>query len=847
MEGLQTKQAGLRLHRRDGRALTPWESGPATVRVSDAMNETSATRETGLLGQILPQLDIDNGPDKRGEYVCWCPFHPDGQGKPPHRPNLSVSARGYVCHACGAKGSLADLAEHLGLDSQSGRSEEESIYDYRDEDSDLLFQVCRLPRKRFYQRRPDGSGGWVPKLDDVRRVLYRLPDLLADPEAPIYVVEGERDADRLVRGNLVATTNPGGAGKWRETYAEMLKDRDVVILPDNDEPGRRHALQVARSLHGVVRTIKIVQVARSLHGVVRTIKIVELPRLPVKGDVSDWLSAGNSIAQLIELAECVAPWQPSADEAERHKSSSRESTRATAQADRLVLLLEREGVELFHDSLKASFARVPVGDHRETWSCRSKDFHQWLAGRFWDAEQSAARSDAMGSARNVIESKARFDCCERKLHLRVAWHDDAIWIDATDPKWKAIRVAKGGWEVVADPPILFRRHSHQRAMPEPVGGGDLRDLLGFVNLSDPSHELLLLVYVVCCFVPDIPHPIPVLYGPQGSAKTTLFRMLSRLIDPSALEVLSFPRSPAELVQQLSHHWSPFYDNISSIPTWVSDILCRTVTGEGFSKRELFSDDEDVIYEFRRCVGMNGVNVAAHRPDLLDRCILFGLESISPERRKPEESIWRAFEEERPRLLGSALDVLSQAMALRKSVPLTRLPRMADFALWGYAVAEALGYSGREFVAAYEGNADSRNEEALQASPVAAMVMELMEQRTEWEGTPTELLAVLEVLAEEHSVNTKANAWPRAAHTLTRRLNEVRTNLAAVGIQIEMSRGARRRSVVIRKAPVGGNSEVASDGASEAPSLAASSPKMPEDPSDAGRDGSDACDASLGPS
>ncbi|MFH1688785.1 MAG: hypothetical protein ABIE42_00935, partial [Candidatus Eisenbacteria bacterium] len=681
----------------------------------------------------------------------------------------------------------------------------------------------------FRQRRPDGNGGWAWDLKRVRRVLFRLPDLLARPEAVVYIVEGERDADRLARGDLVATTNSGGAGKWRREFGEALQGRDVVILPDNDEPGRKHARQVGRCLLGVAQTVKI----------------ITLPDLPEKGDVSDWLSAGRTTQELKDLVASSPLWQPSDANLGESPDAAGESKRSASQADRLVALVEAEGVELFHDDLGGAFARVPVSGHAEVWSCRSKNFRGWLTRSFWDSEEKAVGSEALSSALNVIAARALFEGSRYTLYNRVARYDDAIWLDLANEGWRAVRVTDNRWEVIADPPALFRRYSHQRALPEPVSGGDLHDLLRFVNLSDPSHGLLLLVYVVCCFVPDIPHPIPVLYGPQGSAKTTLFRMLRQLIDPSALEVLSFPHSPTELVQQLSHHWALFYDNISSIPTSVSDILCRTVTGEGFSKRELFSDDEDIIYEFRRCVGMNGVNVAAHKPDLLDRCVLFGLESIRPECRKPEESIWRAFEEERPRLLGSALDVLSRAMVSRKSIRLARLPRMADFALWGYAVAEALGHSGEEFLAAYEGNATARNEEALQASPVAAMVIEFMEHPTEWEGTATELLAELEVLAKGHAVNTKAREWPRAPHVLTRRLNEVRPNLAAVGIEIETRRGARRRSVVIRKAPVGGKAEVASDGASEASSHAASSPKLLQGPSDTCSDASDACDASLG--
>jgi hypothetical protein len=265
-------------------------------------------------------------------------------------------------------------------------------------------------------------------------------------------------------------------------------------------------------------------------------------------------------------------------------------------------------------------------------------------------------------------------------------------------------------------------------------------------------------------------------------------------------VLSFPHGATELVQQLSHHWTPFYDNITSLPGWTSDMLCRAVTGEGFTKRELYSDDTDIIYQFRRCLGLNGVNVAAQNPDLLDRCILFGLERIGLSDRKTESAIWREFEKIRPGLLGAIFSTLSQAMALRDSVRLPGLPRMADFALWGCAVARVLGHTEDEFINAYEQNAKVRNEEALQASPVAAMIQELTEDEPEWEGTASDLLAKLEELAEQHRVNIKASAWPKAAHVLSRRLNEVMPNLAEVGITVAWRRDGRHRIVTIQKIP-----------------------------------------------
>jgi putative DNA primase/helicase len=187
-------------------------------------------------------------------------------------------------------------------------------YDYMDEHGELLYQVCRMNPKGFFQRRPDGNDGWMNNLGDVRRVLYRLPELLkADESETVFICEGEKDVDALIERGLVATTNAGGAGsgtgKWRFEYNEALRGRSVVILPDNDESGRQHAAQVARSLNSV--------------GV--SVRVVELPNLREKGDVSDWLAAGGTTEQLEEIAQATPEFEPSSEVEEINDSKSDEA------------------------------------------------------------------------------------------------------------------------------------------------------------------------------------------------------------------------------------------------------------------------------------------------------------------------------------------------------------------------------------------------------------------------------------------------------------------------------------------------------------------------------------------
>lgn len=224
-----------------------------------------------------------------------------------------------------------------------------ATYSYRDGASgELLYQKVRLEPKSFRQRRPVGNG-WAWRLDDVPRVLYRLPELIAaDPEEPVFYVEGEKDADRLAALGLVATT-AGGAADWRPEMARSLRGRDVVILPDNDAPGRKHAEQVARGLRGWALRVRV----------------VSLPGLAEKGDASDWLDAGGTVEALHELARRAEEWSEDPDHGanghDKHNGhNGANGTAAPAAEKRAVTWFDRAAiVELIR--ARAGEAWVDIG------------------------------------------------------------------------------------------------------------------------------------------------------------------------------------------------------------------------------------------------------------------------------------------------------------------------------------------------------------------------------------------------------------------------------------------------------------------------------------------------------
>lgn len=242
-----------------------------------------------------------------GQTRCRLPGH-DGQDQNPSFGFNAEKGTGhcFACHAAGEGLSVKELATAWGCEPPPMKQVDQSppvkrrivkTYDYVSATGELVYQSCRFEPKGFSQRRPDGNGGWIWNLKGVAPLPYRLPKLLAalTAEKSVCIVEGEKDADRLNSLGLVATTNSGGAGKWTERHSQYFATgAKVILLPDNDDPGRKHAQSVARLLHG--------------RGCL--VKVINLPDLSPKGDASDWLDAGHTKEELLGQINTAGEWSP---------------------------------------------------------------------------------------------------------------------------------------------------------------------------------------------------------------------------------------------------------------------------------------------------------------------------------------------------------------------------------------------------------------------------------------------------------------------------------------------------------------------------------------------------------
>ncbi len=479
--------------------------------------------------------------------------------------------------------------------------------------------------------------------------------------------------------------------------------------------------------------------------------------------------------------------------ARQHRAASRGGGGGDGDsaAKRIVALVRDAGVELWHAG-EAAFATVPRGEHVEHWPVRSRAFRGWVAHRFFEQTKSVPNAEAMQAALSVIEGAARFDGPERTAAVRVAEHDGGVFIDLADDEWRVVRVTAAGWQLVRDCPVRFIRRHGMLPLPVPERGGAIGELRRFVNLAADSDWALLVGYLVCSLRPRGPYPVLVVTGEQGSAKSTACRLIRALIDHNAAPLHAAPRDTRDLAIAANNAWVIALDNVSHLPDWLSDAICRLATGGGFSTRTLYTDDEETIFDAQRPVIINGIGDFVTRGDLADRTVALSLPRIEEDRRRPESELWADFTAARPRLPGALLDAVACALRRLPGVRLPRLPRMADAALWATAAEPALGLPDGAFLRAYAGAREALADAALDASLVAPYVAALAAEGG-WSGTAGELL---ERLGEMASDAARRDGWPRRPSTLGSEMRRIAPELRRAGVAVEFVRDRARRTIWI---------------------------------------------------
>ena len=605
------------------------------------------------------------------------------------------------------------------------------------------------------------KGNWQQKGISAPRPLYNLPALTQCTDAHVLVVEGEKTADRAgeIFPELVVVTSMHGAKQAMHTDWSPLKGRHVTMLPDNDPDGQYYAKQVASQAHA--------SRAASVH-------MVTLPEgLPPKWDLADPVPDGldMNIRRLVAEAGPVAPDSENSD-SERDLD---EQARRPSPGDQL-LRWAMEEADLYADGVD-TYMDVWLEGVRETWQIRSSSAKRWLRGLFYDRSGKGAPQESVTHAVDNLDARASRSV-QRKVYLRSADDIGHLYVDLGDLSRRVVEIDAQGWRLRSDPPVRFRRPPTTEALPVPAKvdpGEGIQELRSFLNVSDEDFVLCVAWLLAALRVPG-PYPVLVLAGEPGSAKTTAARMLRSLVDPARSPTRAMPKDERDATIAARNRRVLVFDNLSHLPVWFSDLLCRFVTGQGYATRALWTDDEEKVFEASLPLILTSIDNVAVRGDLADRALIVRLDHIAETDRRTESALWSDFEEARPRIFAALLTGLSEGLRQLPHVRLERSPRMVDFAFWVTACEEAFWKSGT-FMAAYNRAQASAVVDVLDDSSVWPSLREFIDERGSFEDTATQLLKLLNArLLDEKP----PKGWPSTGAVLGKHLNRLAPSMRRLG-------------------------------------------------------------------
>lgn len=411
-----------------------------------------------------------------------------------------------------------------------------------------------------------------------------------------------------------------------------------------------------------------------------------------------------------------------------------------------------------------------------------------LAARYFAETGTVAGGQALTDSTLILEGLAATRPPER-LHLRVADHDGTVYVDTGRPDGQVIRIGQGRWEVTDTAPVRFVRTKLTGEMPLPPLDGDVTRLWDFVNVAAEDRPVLLAALVAALIQCDVPHPVLALFAEQGSAKSTTTRMLVDLIDPSPVPLRQAPRDADSWVTAASGSWVVALDNVSAIPPWLSDSLCRAATGDGSVKRALYTDADLAVLKFRRCVIVNGIDVGAVRPDLAERLATVELRRIDRRHRRAEATLRHEWQQALPGILGGLFDLAADVHQRLETISVDESPRMADYGRTLAAVDDALATNG---LSRYLWRADQLSEDSLSADPFIEQLR--LTTRTPIVGKSGGDLLALATPVDDHRRRPKE--WPKNGRDVTAILRRHAPALRSLGWAIDDDGAKNHRNVLL---------------------------------------------------
>lgn len=627
-----------------------------------------------------------------------------------------------------------------------------------------------------------------------------LPTNLHDCSEPVLIVESPLDVAACCVLGLTAVGRPYDRAGAAD-LAKVLEGRTVLVIgqrngkKDGTWSGRDGAKAVAMQLAGA------------------WVECVDWSIPPIGAmDLCGWLldkiknglsvtneqacrSAGYELlCALKQTSKQVKPKKKSQADALvelalshfRLGKTDRKETFAVPKNGPSIALMFRGGVDALRKTL-AKMYRQQFG--KTPGSSALTDALTMLEGQAMDAETEPVEIRVSELTRGTLDHADVTDDADAVSETTF----DGMALDLGDSSGRAVVINPMGWKVVDQSPVLFQRNALTGKLPTPADIHDPTALLELRNILNVTEDdwPLLVGWMVACFFPNIPHPVLMLGGEQGTGKSTAAKLLVGLIDPSPALLRSEPRDVEQWVIIAAGSWCVVIDNISHISGWLSDALCKAVTGDGWVRRKLYTDSESAVLSFQRCILLTSIDVGALRGDLGDRLLLVDLERIPDDQRRTAKDLEEKYRLQSPQLLAGLLSAVSRTLAQLPNVHLETMPRMADFA----RILAALDMGCPELTEGraldlFMGQRQRIAGDVVDADPVAEAVIKLIEERKEWTGTASELLDAL-TPTDNDGRQRLPKRWPKSPNALAGHMKRILPSLRSVGIDANKERSTDR--------------------------------------------------------
>jgi len=410
---------------------------------------------------------------------------------------------------------------------------------------------------------------------------------------------------------------------------------------------------------------------------------------------------------------------------------------------------------------------------------KSQTVQEYIEFKYYTAEGKPISAQGLNEVKSVLRAKAKFTGPTKDVYVRKAVMDDSIYIDLGRKDGKHVKISVGGWEIITDPVVNFRRPSGFGELPLPILGGSYEKMHKLFGLGGPN-SVLRLAFELACFIPYGPNFLLMTQGSQGSGKTKQNESIKKVVDPSAAPKLRLPRSEHVLAIQASEAFLLSYDNASALKWEMSDALCTVITGGGLIKRELYTDDGTKIFKYQSPVMLNGIGEYADRPDLLERALQLNLPRIPKTGRKSERLIDQKFEALLPEYLGFLYACVAMGLANLSETPESETIRMADAMRWLNALEPATGLPEGTFTTVIESAQLKSKIERIESNVFCMELYRLLRTRNgRFEGRVGELFDELTDIYGRTAVG-----MPKTPSGLSKMLARYEPMLEVIGIFFE---------------------------------------------------------------